>query len=88
MDKPNVLFDVLFMKAVGSGWLVTVLGALLLLLAGIWYSQANRSRAVDRAPAGFRGVVAVGFCLFLLGLVWQFVGYGVIGAASFPAASH
>ena len=88
MDKPNVLFDPMFMKAVGAGWALTVAGAIVLLLAGIWYSAANRSRTVDRPPAGFRGVVVVGVGLFLAGLLWQFLGYGVLGAATFPGGSH
>jgi hypothetical protein len=88
MDKPNVVFDVMFMKAVGAGWGLTVAGALLLLVAGVWYSWANRERTIDRPPAGFRPIVAVGIGLFLFGLVWQFVGYGVLGAATFDPISH
>ena len=88
MDKPNVLFDGTFMKAVGTGWGLTVLGALLLLAAAVWYSAANRSRAIDRPPAGFRGLVVVGVGLFLVGLAWQVIGYGVIGVASFAPLSH
>jgi hypothetical protein len=88
MDKPNVLFDSLFMQAVGTGWGLTVAGALVLLVAAVWYSTANRSRTIDRAPAGFRGLVVVGVGLFLVGLAWQVVGYGVLGVATFAPVTH
>ena len=83
MDKPNVLFDPVFMKAVAMGWGITVAGALVLLVCGIWWSAANKSRAIDQAPVGWRPLALLGGALFVVGLVWQVIGYGTIGAATF-----
>ena len=83
MDKTRVLFDSAVMAAVGLGWVLTVLGALVLLVCAIWWSAANRARAIDRAPAGWRPAVGLGVILFVGGLAWQIFGYASIGIARF-----
>jgi hypothetical protein len=83
MDKTRVLFDSAVMTAVGVGWVITVLGALVLLACAVWWSAANRSRTIDQAPSGWRPAVGLGMILFVGGLAWQVLGYARIGIARF-----
>ncbi len=83
MEKTRVLFDSAVMTGVGAGWVLTVLGALVLLVCAVWWSAANRSRTIDQAPAGWRPVVGLGVLLFVGGIAWQLVGYAAIGVGRF-----
>lgn len=84
MDKARVLWDAAFMKDVATGWMITVLGALLLLLAACWWTAANSPTGEERAPSvAWRSLVTIGVGLFLFGWIWQLVGYGLIGVGRF-----
>jgi hypothetical protein len=83
MRGERVLFDPEFMINVASGWGFVVLGALILLAAGIWWSASNPPPYAEKAPRGWRALTALGWTLFLLGWVWQIVGYARIGVGRF-----
>ena len=85
MDNPPIFFDPRFVSNVIAGYLVSVLGALALLLAGVWFAQAGEWLREGRKPAAWRALCAVGLILFLGGILWQFVGYGRVGVATWAA---
>ncbi|HKW94556.1 MAG TPA: hypothetical protein VJX92_21915 [Methylomirabilota bacterium] len=80
---PTIFLDPLFTLSVMAGWIVTVVGVVVLLLASAWYSAAGEwRRGTARPPAAFHAVYGLGLVMFLGGLLWQFVGYWVSGSLS------
>ena len=80
---PTIFLDPLFTLSVMAGWIATVVGVVVLLLAGFWYSAAGEWRqGPARPPIAFRAVYGLGLVMFLGGLLWQFVGYWVSGSLS------
>jgi hypothetical protein len=79
----RVLFDQEVILNVAFGWLILLVGVLVLLAAGIWWSAANPPPYEEKAPRGWRALCRVGWGLFLLGWVWQIVGYARIGVGRF-----
>ncbi len=80
---PTIFLDPLFTMSVMAGWIATVAGMVVLLLAGFWYSAAGEwRRGSARPPVAFRAVYGLGLVMFLGGLLWQFVGYWVSGNLS------
>jgi hypothetical protein len=82
MYHPTIFFDPQFTLAVMVGWVLTLAGAGLLLLAAGWYSFAGEWRRGQPAPGAFRSLVALGAIAWLGGLLWQFVGYFASGTLS------
>ncbi len=64
-----------FFASISAGLLVTALGAMLLLVAAIWFSRRPEPFVGDRPPSILRALSAVGFVIFLAGIAWQVVGY-------------
>jgi hypothetical protein len=80
---PTIFLDPLFTLSVMAGWILTVVGVVLLLLVGVWFSAAGEwRRGAGHAPAAFRAAYGLGLVMFLGGLLWQFVGYWVSGSLS------
>ena len=75
MYHPPIFFDPQFTLGVMVGWVLTLAGAGILLVAAIWYSAAGEWRRGIPAPIPFRALVGLGFACWLGGLLWQFVGY-------------
>ena len=82
MYHPPIFFDPGFVANVIAGWLLTAAGAVLLLVAGVWLSVSGEWLHGERKPAAFRGLCAVGLAVFLVGLLWQCVGYYRVGAVT------
>ena len=82
MPSPPIFFDPRFVANVIAGFLVTVLGAVVLFVAGLWFAQAGEWLRAERKPTAWRALCAIGVALFLLGLLWQFIGYGRVGAVT------
>jgi hypothetical protein len=82
MYDPPVFFDPRFVANVIAGYLLTVVGAVLLLAAGVWFAWAGEWLGAARKPLAWRALCAAGIALFLLGLLWQFLGYGRVGAVT------
>lgn len=58
------------------GYAIALVGGLLLLSAGVWWSWASDGyRMPGGPPRPWRALVAVGWVLFVLGLVVQATGY-------------
>lgn len=73
-----------FIKFVFPGWALAVLGALLLLVAaGYWTVKSDGAR-LHTKPAWWRAAVAAGTLAFILGAIWQLVGYVRIGVTTWP----
>lgn len=83
MYDPVIFFDPRFVTNVIAGWVLVLLGALLLLCAGVWWSWANEPGRVEKAPRGWRALAGLGWVCFLAGIAWQVVGYVRVGAATF-----
>jgi len=64
-----------FALNVTTGLILTVLGALLGLAAGIWYMRAGEWAHREARPLGFRALSAAAFIAFVVGLFWQLLGY-------------
>jgi len=77
-----IFFDPVFVINVIAGFLLTLAGAGLLLLAAIWSVFAGEWLHGEKRPAAWRGLCGVGAAVFLLGLVWQIVGYYRVGAVT------
>jgi hypothetical protein len=78
--SPTIFFDSLFTQAVMAGWIITLLGVGILLLAAVWWTIAQDSSQTSPRSGLWRGLSALGFATFLLGIVWQLVGYVRFGA--------
>lgn len=76
---PVIFFDPRFVTHVIAGWVLTLAGVGLLLVAAAWWSW--RSDASQQSPRSglWRLVSFAGWACFVGGLVWQFVGYGRYG---------
>ncbi len=75
MYDPPIFFDLSFVRNVIAGFALTLLGALVLLAAGVWSSQAGEWLRGERRPAAWRALCALGLALFVIGIVWQLIGY-------------
>jgi hypothetical protein len=73
--SPTIFLDKLFTEAVMAGWIVTLLGAGLLLLAAAWWSFAQDASQQSPRSGLWRGLCTLGFVTFLAGIGWQLVGY-------------
>jgi len=72
---PPIFFDPLFVANVILGYLVTVLGAVILLVAGAWWSWASDSSQQSPRSGVWRGLCVAGWSMFVAGWIWQIVGY-------------
>lgn len=79
MSTPPIFFEPRFVSNVIAGWLVLLLGVAILFLAAVWMVWANDWADRDRKPSTWRGLSAVGFGLFVVGLLWQLIGYARVG---------
>ena len=80
MPHPTIFFDPVFVVNVIAGWLLTALGAVILLAAAIWFVAAGEWLHGEPKPAAWRALCAAGFAAFLAGWLWQIVGYYRTGA--------
>ena len=78
--SPTIFFDPLFTQTVMAGWIITLLGVGILLLAAVWWTIAQDSSQTSPRSGLWRGLSAIGFATFLLGIGWQLVGYVRFGA--------
>jgi hypothetical protein len=77
---PPIFNDPSFTVDVMIGWILTVAGALLLLLTSIRFSYGIDGRA-PKSPRRLplRALVALGATMFVGGLLWQVFGYVAVG---------
>ena len=78
--SPTIFFDPLFTQTVMAGWIITLLGVGILLLAAVWWTIAQDSSQTSPRSGLWRGLSAIGFATFMLGIGWQLVGYVRFGA--------
>jgi hypothetical protein len=71
----SMAYSSTFALGVMVGYLLTLLGAMLSLLAGVWWMLADEWRQRRPLPLGFRALVTTAFGLFVLGIFWQLIGY-------------
>lgn len=82
MPVPPILFDPQFVPFVAGGYGLALLGAIFLLAAGIWWSRASDGVRLEPKPPAWRILTSVGWLFFVLGILWQLVGYVWIGAVT------
>lgn len=73
-----------FVQFVFPGWALAVLGALLLLVAAGYWTVMSDGVRLHAKPAWWRAAVLVGTLAFVVGAVWQLIGYVQIGATTWP----
>ncbi|HKZ08602.1 MAG TPA: hypothetical protein VJU81_24250 [Methylomirabilota bacterium] len=73
--SPTIFFDKLFTEAVMAGWIITLVGVGILLLAAVWWTINQDSSQTSPRSGLWRGLCTIGFATFLLGIGWQLVGY-------------
>ena len=78
--SPTIFLDSLFTGAVMVGWIITLMGVGILLLAAVWWTIAQDSSQTSPRSGLWRGLCTIGFATFLLGIGWQLVGYVRFGA--------
>lgn len=78
--SPTIFFDSLFTQAVMAGWIISLLGVGILLLAAVWWTIAQDASQTSPRSGLWRGLCTIGFTTFLLGIGWQLVGYVRSGA--------
>jgi hypothetical protein len=74
MTEFATFYDRFFVN-VSVGLLITIFGALLLLVAGICLSRRPEPFVGERHPPAIRALGVLGFTIFFIGIVWQIVGY-------------
>jgi drug/metabolite transporter (DMT)-like permease len=79
MHTPPIFFEPQFVSNIIAGWLLLLLGAAVLLLAAVWMVWANEWADRERKPSAWRGLCAIGFGLFVVGFLWQVIGYARVG---------
>jgi len=75
MFHPTIFFDPTFVVNVIAGYLLTLGGAVLLLLAAIWSVVARGGAETTPARAPWRALCFFGVAVFTAGLLWQLIGY-------------
>ena len=71
----RIAYSQAFTVNIIDGYLLGLLGALLSLVAAVWWVQAQEWLDKGHPPLAFRTLTAVAFTLFTTGILWQFVGY-------------
>jgi hypothetical protein len=77
---PSIPFDPGFVVNVIAGWILTLSGVGLLLVAAIWSVAAGEWLRGEPAPGSWRALCTLGVAAFIAGLLWQAVGYYRVGA--------
>lgn len=78
--SPTIFFDTFFTETVMAGWIITLAGVGILLLAAVWWTINQDSSQTSPRSGLWRGLCTIGFATFLLGIGWQLVGYVRFGA--------
>jgi hypothetical protein len=71
----SLAYSQTFALNVVAGYLLTVLGAVLALTAGVWWMRAGEWTHGQPPPPAFRALSVLAFVLFVAGLFWQLMGY-------------
>jgi xanthine/uracil permease len=70
----SMAYSSTFALSVITGYLLTVLGAVLSLVTVIWWMGAGEWRH-RQPPPSFRALTVVAVGIFIIGIFWQLVGY-------------
>jgi hypothetical protein len=71
----QIAYSQAFTVNIVAGYLLGLLGALLALVAAVWWVQAQEWLDSGPPPPVFGALTAAAFTLFTIGIVWQLVGY-------------
>jgi hypothetical protein len=64
-----------FFTSISAGLLATLLGMVVLLGVGVLFALRPEPFAGEGPPASLKVLTAIGLAIFLLGVLWQVVGY-------------
>jgi len=64
-----------FFMNISAGFLVTLLGMAILLVVGVIFALRPEPFAGQAPPSPLKVLTAIGLAIFLIGLLWQVVGY-------------
>ena len=79
---PAIFFDPQFVTNIIAGYLLTVMGALILLVAGAWWAWNQDSSQQSPKSSLWHALCGLGWCVFIGGWVWQIIGYVRTGTIS------
>lgn len=82
MLQLSLLSDPRFLWNVTAGYLVTLVGAALIVAAGMWLARAGAWALVARKPLAWQILSAVGCSLFMFGILWQLAALMRTGAVA------
>ena len=82
MLESSVLSDPRFLWNVMAGYLVTLVGAVLIVAAGMWLSRAGTWALIARKPLAWQALSAAGCALFMFGILWLLVAFMRTGAVA------
>ncbi|MBI2528209.1 MAG: hypothetical protein HYY95_20835 [Candidatus Rokubacteria bacterium] len=82
MLESSVLSDPRFLWNAMAGYLVTLVGAVLIVAAGLWMSRAGPWALIARRPLAWQALGAAGCSLFMLGILWLLVALMRTGAVA------
>jgi hypothetical protein len=68
-------YSPVFAMNVIAGYLLTLLGAVLALAAGVWWMWAGEWLRGESRPPAFGGLYTLAILLFVVGILWQLAGY-------------
>ncbi len=71
----SMAYSPAFVSNVLAGYILTVLGAVFALAAGVWWMRAGEWSRGEPQPPAFRALTAAAFLFFIVGLFWQLIGY-------------
>ena len=65
-----------------AGYLVALVGAVLMVAAGMWLSRAGTWARISRKPLTWQALSAPGCSLFMFGVLWLLVAFMRTGAVA------
>ena len=72
---PPIFFDPAFVANIILGYLLTLVGVGILLLAGVWWAWNSDTSQTSPTSGAWRALCMLGWGVFTAGWVWQIVGY-------------
>jgi hypothetical protein len=71
----SAMFYQQFFTGISAGLLATLLGTVMLLSVGVLFALRPEPFAGEKPPSALKVLTAIGLAIFLIGVLWQVIGY-------------